>query len=663
MSHELRTPLNSLLILAELLGENTEKNLTPTQVEYARTIQGAGKDLLGLINEILDLSKIESGTVTLDYTEVAFASLQKQIARIFQPVADSRGLSFTIELAPTLPETTWTDEKRLLQVLKNLLSNAFKFTERGGVNISIQPTVSGWSVDHTGLNSADTVISFIVTDTGIGVPTNKHNLIFEAFQQADTGTSRKYGGTGLGLSISRELARLLGGELRLLWSEPNRGSTFALFVPLRSMAIERAAEEGMVDEPERWREPVVSQAPQMQDDREAIRPHEQVLLTVENDPRFASVLLAAARELGIKGIVTARGADTLELTQRFKPSLITLDLHLPDIDGWSVMERLKRNPAMRHIPVLILSAEDDRARGLRSGAIQYLTKPVTPADIRHALMDGIRFARRQVRHLLLVEADSRRRNDMLALIGGDDLQIQIAANGMQALTALKKTRYDCIVLDPALPDIAPDALVESAHRNALNGGVPLILFGLHELPKPDQDRLAMRLNDSAVKEVRSLERLLDETSLFLHRDIARLPARQRQLLEKLHGGAASLQGRKVMVVDDDVRNIFALASVLERNRMEVISAENGRSAIELLQQQPDTDIVLMDIMMPEMDGYETMRKIRRLRQFESLPMIALTAKAMHGDREKCIEAGASDYVSKPVDTDCLLSLMRTWIYR
>jgi HAMP domain-containing protein/CheY-like chemotaxis protein/signal transduction histidine kinase len=669
MSHELRTPLNSLLILAQQLAENSEKNLSPKQVEYAKTIQGSGKDLLGLINEILDLSKIESGTVTLDFTEVSFGGLHNQIERTFRPVADSHNLGFTVEMDTALPTSTWTDEKRLLQVVKNLLSNAFKFTERGGVKMSIGQVNAGWSVDHTGLNSADTVICFSVTDTGIGVSADKQKLIFEAFQQADTGTSRKYGGTGLGLSISRELARLLGGELRLISSELNKGSTFALFVPLRKVEVTANPAEALAEDTDQRRytreprESVTAQPLQILDDRDTVKPNDQVLLMVENDARFASILLAAAREKKFTGIVTTRGADALELVERFKPTALTLDLHLPDIDGWAVLERLKRNPATRHIPVQILSAEDDRARGLRYGAFEYLVKPVTANEIQNALVGIVKFAERKVKDLLLVESDPARQTAINELITSSDVKIKTAASAKELWAALKKKRYDCIVLDLNLPDTSPSKLLEAIQKNEGARDIPIVLYGVSDLPRQEQDRLRALIGKSVVKEVQSLERLLDETALFLHRAVSKLPEGQRKMLEKLYEGSASLEGKKVLVVDDDVRNIFALTSVLERSKMEVMSAENGRTAIELLQQQPDTDIVLMDIMMPEMDGFETMRQIRKLKQFETLPMIALTAKAMKGDREKCIEAGASDYVSKPVDTDQLLSLMRVWLYR
>ncbi|MDB5825437.1 MAG: hybrid sensor histidine kinase/response regulator [Herminiimonas sp.] len=665
MSHELRTPLNSLLILAQQLSENGDKNLTARQVDYARTILGSGRDLLGLINEILDLSKIESGTVTLDFTEVGFNGLHDQIERTFRPMADSHGLGFAVELGAGLPGSTWTDEKRLLQVVKNLLSNAFKFTEHGEVRLCIQPALAGWSVDHTGLNNADTVISFVVSDTGIGVSADKQKLIFEAFQQADTGTSRKYGGTGLGLSISRELARLLGGELRLVLSELNRGSTFALFVPLRTVDAAHPLPLPSSDDVERrhFQRDLTPQPIQALDDRDSVHAGDRVVLIVENDARFAGILLGVARKNNMLGVICARGNDVPEMVERFSPIAITLEMHLPDVDGWTVLERLKRNPMTRHVPVQVMSADDDRLRGLRYGALEYLVKPVTEVEINSVLAGIASFAQRRTRELLLVASDESQRMALEEMLASPDLKIKPVASGKEALAALKKRRFDCMVLDPMLSDMAATGLLKEIDGQESARRMPIILYGLGNAPRNEQDAIRSFANRGLLREVQSPERLLDETALLLHREVSSLPKEQRMLIEDLYEGSASLEGKRVLVVDDDVRNIFALTSVLERNKMEVTSAENGRTAIELLHQFSDTDIVLMDIMMPEMDGFETMRRIRKLKQFENLPMIALTAKAMKGDREKCIEAGASDYVSKPVDTDRLLSLMRAWLYR
>ncbi len=669
MSHELRTPLNSLLILAQLLAENPEHNLSGQQIEYAKIIQGAGKDLLALINDILDLSKIESGSVTLELEDVSFANVGEQVERAFRHVAQSRNIGFSVELAPGLPPSLTTDSQRLQQVMKNLLSNAFKFTQKGRVSVRIAAVESGWSVAHAGLKHAQAVLGFHVTDTGIGLPADKQKIIFEAFQQADTGITKKYGGTGLGLSISRELAWLLGGELRLAMSEPGKGSTFVLYLPLRAPesgqgitsftpdATQRTpAQEGAAD--------ANPQPPAVADDRAAIKPGERTLLIIEDDARFAGILLRAARDKGFKGIVAARGDDGLKLAGEFKPTAITLDLHLPDMDGWVVLERLKRNPDTRHIPVEIISVEDNRPRGLRYGAFEYLVKPVTAESLQKALTDVNKFAEREVKDLLVADGDEQHRNNVLDLIGsGDDVRIEAVASGKDALAAIKKKRYDCIVLDLKLPDIPVADLLEAIQGFDLTRDVPVIVYGMDELPQQEQERLKSLALKGIVKEVRTPERLLDETALFLHRVVSKLPEERRKMLEKLTLSADSLAGKKVLVVDDDVRNIFALTAVLERHKMAVLSAENGRDAIDALGKNPDVDIVLMDIMMPEMDGLEAMRRIRQMKQFESLPMIALTAKAMKGDREQCIEAGASDYVSKPVDTEQLLSLLRVWLYR
>ncbi len=679
MSHELRTPLNSLLILAQQLADNEQGTLDPKQVDYARTIQGAGKDLLALINEILDLSKIESGTVTLELSEVPLDGVREQIDRTFRHVAENRSLGFAVELAPTLPAALCTDEKRLLQVLKNLLSNALKFTENGRVAVNIDLATSGWSPDHPTLNRADMVIGFYVSDSGIGISGDKQKIIFEAFQQADTGTARKYGGTGLGLSISREIARLLEGELRLVASDPGAGSTFAMFLPWRADQRKpddslpaRAAPARLNGEARhaRARRPMPEAQAEsaaypvaVADDRDLVQAGDYSLLIVEDDIRFANILLQAARDKGFKGIVATCGADALDLAKRFVPTAITLDLQLPDVDGWLVLERLKRNPDTRHIPVEIIAGEDHRQRGLRFGAFEYLVKPVTTKSIQAALSAVRKFADLEVKELLLVDSDAAHRQQLISLIGNGDVQIKTAATGKDALAALKRKHYDCVVLNLSLSDMAAAELIEAIQSSEITCNVPIVVYGLDDLPKDEQERIKALAQNGVIKGAGTDERLLDETALFLHRVVARLPEDRRQMLEKLHAGSDGLAGGKVLVVDDDVRNIFALTSALERNKMKVLSAENGKAAIEVLERNPDLNIVLMDIMMPEMDGYETMRRIRQIKAFETLPMIALTAKAMKGDREKCIEAGASDYTSKPVDVDQLLSLMRVWLYR
>lgn len=674
MSHELRTPLNSLLILAQQLAENTERNLSPRQVEYARTIQGSGRDLLALINEILDLSKIESGTVTLDYSEVRFEDVTTQVERTFRPLADSHQLGFDIELSPDLPPTTQIDEKRLLQVLKNLLSNAFKFTERGSVRLTIRVADSGWSVDHAGLNGARAVVAFTVTDTGIGVAPDKQKLIFEAFQQADTGTSRKYGGTGLGLSISRELARLLGGELRLQRSELGRGSVFSLFVPL--VRQDRPAE--VADLSWNAQAPQVLPAPlprtmplistQVADDRESLRAGVPRLMVIENDIRFAEVLLQIGRAHGMQGIIATRGGDALALVSQYQPAAITLDLYLPDVDGWTLLERLKRDPALRHIPVLIISGESDPVRGRKSGAWDYLTKPAE-ADVLSSTIERLAaFAQRKQKNLLLLCADESRVRAITETLANKDVQLKLCSQARDAVAAVRRKHYDCVLVDV-------QACVENGGEEygaellralpaSKSGQVGVVLYGGQSVhPEKLQPQLRELWEQGWLRQARSPERLLDETSMLLHRRVEQLPPALREVIGKLYQGSTSLEGRTVLVVDDDVRNIFALTSVLERHRMHVLTAENGAEAIEALRDEPSVELVLMDIMMPEMDGYETIGRIRSNPLFEDLPIIALTAKAMKGDREKCIEAGASDYISKPVDTDQLLAMMRTWLYR
>jgi signal transduction histidine kinase/DNA-binding response OmpR family regulator len=705
MSHELRTPLNSLLILAQQLADNPQHNLDEKQVEYAKTIQGSGKDLLTLINEILDLSKIESGTVTLDMADLLFSHVRDPIERTFRHLANNRNLSFAVELAPGLPASIYTDENRLQQVLKNLLSNSFKFTEKGSVMVRVMPVDSGWSVGHPVLDGAEQVIGFYITDTGIGVPAAQQKIIFEAFQQADAGTARKYGGTGLGLSISREITRLLGGELQLAFSEPGKGSTFVMYLPLRAPELGQSSHgtlgnnagrftsgapspTGRADKAEwaaqspaasRLSIPAIGKAPpahpfeeaaakkpplfQVTDDRASIRPGERTLLIIEDDTSFAEILLQAAREKGFKGVVAVLGEDGYELAKELQPTAITLDLHLTDMDGWVLLEKLKRNADTRHIPVEIISVDDNRSRGLRYGAYEYLVKPVTLEAIQKALTDVRTFTELRIGDLLIADGDEVQRKNIIELIGNGDVRIKAVATGREALSALKKKRYDCMVLDLNLPDMAVSELIEAIQSNALIREIPVIVYGTEELQKKEQEHLKSLALKGIVKEVRSPERLLDETALFLHRVVAKLPETRRKMLENLHAASDSLTGKKALVVDDDVRNIFALTAALERNKLEVFSAEDGKSAIELLKRNPEINIVLMDIMMPEMDGFETMRQIRRIKKFESLPMIALTAKAMKGDREKCIEAGASDYVSKPVNVDQLLSLMRVWLYR
>ncbi len=779
MSHELRTPLNSLLILSDQLSKNPDGNLTAKQTEFAKTIHSSGNDLLMLINDILDLSKIESGTVVVDAGELHLAELRSYVERTFRHVAESKNVDFNIQLDPRLPRSMFTDAKRLQQVIKNLLSNAFKFTHSGGVSLIVEPAQSGWHSDNDDLNRAQAeagplpdlsgrpvgahagvrgVLAFSVVDTGIGIPADKQQIIFEAFQQADGSTSRKYGGTGLGLAISRELSRLLGGEIRLI-SIPNKGSTFTLYLPqtwtpprsLRKVATaftepqQSSSRESRVKSPEPeasgsglltldsglsvvsprgngsasagpeprakgpepsrvesgelraasqnlpapgsplWtldcgRAPELIPAPlfnEVGDDRDTIRPGDHVLLIVENDLGFARFLLDVAREKGFKGLVTSLGAAALAMTREYKPDALTLDIFLPDIDGWRVLDRLKNDVTTRHVPVCVISTDDSRERALASGAMTFVTKPIQSKDTLELLLESVRdFVSRPIKSLLLVEPDAARRDRILDVIDSEDIQVTSVADGSSAMQMLQERRIDCMVIPPRLADMTPGALAERMEARGGVSPIPVIVFGDGQGSTDPKRRLACepeRTEDDgtwkrfgefcAVRRAHSPERLLDQTTFLLHRHLTKLPAAKRQMLLDLHQSNKVLPGKKVMIVDDDIRNIFALTTVLEEHEMEVVSACNGRDAIKMLQDNPEVDVVLMDIMMPGMDGFETMREIRKVPALKDLPIVAVTAKAMKGDREKCIEAGAWDYLSKPVDTEQMLATLRAWLHR
>jgi HAMP domain-containing protein/CheY-like chemotaxis protein/signal transduction histidine kinase len=688
MSHELRTPLNSLLILAQQLSDNPEGNLSGKQVEFAKTIHGSGSDLLTLINDILDLSKIESGTVTLDVSEYRFSNLRNYVDRTFRHMAEAKHLGFTVDLSENLPTAVMTDTTRLQQVLKNLLSNAFKFTSHGKVALNISLVTSGWSSDHPNLLHADAVLAFSVNDTGVGIPGDKLQLIFEAFQQADGSTARKYGGTGLGLSISRELARLLGGEIRVE-SVVNTGSTFTLFLPYNragfvnyeqtrqpqparlappapvqiQYALTPAAGDGF-DGLDGFENPGAGMAgyDTMHDDRGLIAPGDPSVLIVEDDEPFAQILLDFAREKNFKGIVTHRGDSALSLARDYLPSAILLDIDLPDIDGFTVLDRLKRDPSTRHIPVHVMSSLRERERALRQGAISYINKPVEKEALEENFTRIQKFLLKGKRSLLVVDDEPAQRDAIVALIGDADLRIVAVEDGKSALAALSQGHFDCMVLDLTLPDISGFDLLDQIGKQPSLRDLPIVIYTAQELTKKEVTKLKRYAKTIVIKDARSPERLLDETALFLHRSQASLPELQRKMLEEIHALDGGLAGRKVLIVDDDLRNIFALSSLLERQQMQVSFAENGRDGIEVLEKDPGIEIVLMDIMMPEMDGYDTMRAIRRIPKFKSLPIITLTAKAMKGDRDKCIAAGASDYITKPVDVAQLLSLMRVWLH-
>ena len=666
MSHELRTPLNSILILGQQLSENADHNLSDKQVEFARTIHGAGSDLLNLISDILDLSKIESGTVSVDAEELYLSNLLDTVARPFRHEAEGRALSFELELDPSLGRSIVTDSKRLQQVLKNLLSNAFKFTENGGVRLTASAAAAGWNPEHPILSKASSVIAFEVADSGIGILPEKQKIIFEAFQQADASTSRKYGGTGLGLAISRELATLLGGEIQLR-STPGMGSTFTLFLPQNysgptttvaetDASVRNRSFEAQLRAPERAVETIA-------DDRDNLASGESVLLIVEDDPHYARILLDLAHENGFKALVAQRGADALALATEFNPNAVSLDVFLPDMLGWSVLSQLKQNPLTRHIPVQMVTLDEDRQHGLAQGAFSFMTKPTTVDGLREALSRIKEFTVPRRKQLLVVEDNPAEQLGIRELLSYNDIDISTASKGGEALEFLRNNTCDCVVLDLKLPDMSGFDVLDLLSKDDALSDVPVVVFTGRELSAEEDARLHTMARSVVVKGVESPERLLDETALFLHRMVGDLPPEKQRMLERLHDSDDDIIGRTVLIVDDDARNIFALSSVLERRGMNVVTATTGREAIESLAKAPEVSIVLMDIMMPEMDGYQTMQAIREQATWRRLPIIALTAKAMKGDREKCLQAGASDYLAKPVNTEQLLAALRMWLHR
>ncbi|HWM86706.1 MAG TPA: response regulator, partial [Kofleriaceae bacterium] len=679
MSHELRTPLNSLLILANMMSENGDGNLTAKQVEMSSTIHASGSDLLALINDILDLSKIESGTITVDPGEVQFADLRYYVDQNFRHVADHKKLRFETRVAPELPRAIFTDSKRLQQVLKNLLSNAFKFTERGHVFLEMGVVTDGWGRDIESLNRAEQVIAFAVTDTGIGIASEKQKIIFEAFQQADGTTSRKYGGTGLGLSISREIARLLGGELRVV-SELGRGTTFTLYLPriydsqpvappptrriqvvdvsgavppvVAAAGVAHGLGQVMLED---VRQGDGMAALARQDDRDQISPEDRVLLVVEDDPSFARILLDVGRAAEFKVVVAASGDIALSHVRRYKPSAVTLDLKLPDMDGWTVLDRLKHDESTRHIPAAVITVSEARGRAMRMGAFDYLQKPLQADELATSLRH-LRSFTTEGRRLLLVEDDDAQRESLLDLIGPRDVEVTAVATAREALELMREQRFHCMVLDLGLPDMGGLELLEQL-GDPESRHFPVIVYTGRELSAKEQTQLRRLAETVIIKDARSPERLLHEVSLHLHRRHDDMPDAQRAMLERFHQTVPVLADKTVLVVDDDVRNIFAITSALERFQTRVIYADNGSDGLAMLEKQ-EVDAVLMDIMMPEMDGYEVIQRIRAVERWKSLPIIAVTAKAMGADREKCILAGANDYIAKPVGIAHLLSLLR-----
>lgn len=657
MSHELRTPLNSLLILSRDLAENRNKNLDKDQIESAEIIYKSGNDLLVLINEVLDLSKIEAGKMTVNIENVSLKIITDTIIRDFRHHAEQKGLKLTGTLGNGLPEFIRTDAQRLNQILKNLLSNAVKFTESGSVSINVNKYMEG-------------MVSISVADTGIGIPEEKQMAIFEAFQQADGGTSRKYGGTGLGLSISRELAKLLGAEIKLS-SKQNVGSTFSIILPLELHSKNESHPSNEQNEANRKEDEMYKPKferissflnySSIKDDRDTITENDKVVLVIEDDLDFASILLKQANKKGFKCISAATGEDGLVFAMKYKPHAVILDLKLPGINGHAVLTELKANPSVRHIPVHIISSSERSLETIKEGAIEYLVKPINKNDLEEAFNRIENFVNRKMKNLLIVEDDDNSRIAMRKLIGNGDVQCFEAGTGEEALKMYEKNHIDCIVLDIGLPDMNGFELIYKFEKVKDLSIPPIIIYTGKELTKEENNELHKYAESIIIKGVKSEDRLLDETALFLHRTISNLPESKQVIINNLYDKEAVFHSKKILLVDDDMRNVFALSKILKERGMKVIKAENGKNALEMLETHSDIDLVLMDIMMPEMDGYEAMRRIRSQMKFKHLPIVALTAKAMKDDKQKCIDAGANDYISKPVDVERLLSLMRVWL--
>ncbi len=651
MSHELRTPLNSLLILSKDLSENRKNNLDFIQVESAEIIYKSGHDLLVLINEVLDLSKIEAGKMAINIESVSLKGFTDNLMRDFKHQAEQKRLKLTCTLDKGLPQSIRTDSQRLNQILKNLISNAIKFTEKGSVSLSIN-------------RNSETTLIISVTDTGIGIKEDKQMAVFEAFQQAEGGTSRKYGGTGLGLSISRELAKLLGAEIKLS-SKLNEGSTFSLIIPLEIHPEEQAIRTDTL-KPVSHKLRTANEAefldyPCLADDRSTIIKDDKVVLIIEDDLEFASVLLKQANNKGFKCLSAASGEDGLLLASKYKPQAIILDIGLPGINGHSVLLELKANPNLRHIPVHIISAIERSLKPIKEGAVEYLMKPIKKKDLEETFTKIENFLSRKIKNLLIIEDSENSRKAMRIIIGNGDVKCLEAGTGKEALILFEQNHIDCIILDIGLPDMSGFDLIHKLEKLKGQSIPPIIVYTGKELTKEENNELQKYAETIIIKGIKSEERLLDETALFLHRTISNLPKSKQMIIHNLYDKETVFHSKKILLVDDDMRNLFALSKILTERGMEIIKAENGKNALELLDTHPDIDMVLMDIMMPEMDGYEAMRKIRSQAKFKNLPVIALTAKAMKEDKQKCIDAGANDYITKPIDIERFLSLMRVWL--
>jgi CheY-like chemotaxis protein/two-component sensor histidine kinase len=683
MSHELRTPLNSLLILAQQLYENAEGNLNDKQIRYAKTIHSCGDDLIQLINDILDLSKIESGFISANISPVRISEIANFVETTFKPISEARNLRFRIHTDFALPTAMDTDIQRLNQILKNLLSNAFKFTEKGEVSLKIFQAKKTWRPGVPSLDNASTVVAFSISDTGIGIPLEKQSIIFEAFQQAEGSTSRKYGGTGLGLSISRGLAELLGGTIELE-SQAGRGSTFTLYLPLQSVPntaprevsesikviqqlqldVDGKQMDNLLDQLRNTNEGVTmdivsEMINETGDDRTHIQHDDKVVLIVEDDLRFGKILIDKAHSLNMKAVVATNYLEVFDFINRFTPIAITLDVKLPDTSGWKVIDLLRNDLNYRHIPIHVISGEENRTLALKRGARSFWFKPLGNDMLDLLFNDILNYHQRTVKHIMLVEDNEIDSSQIAKILQDDHIEITIAETGKKALERIQAQPFDCVILDYTLPDVSGAELLRDVHKSK-HELTPVVVYSSKDFNKEELAQINTHASSHITKGVNSIEYLLEETVSHVHINHKNLAPEKRRIIENIRNKEDILTGKHILIVDDDVRNLFALTTVFERFNINAITAESGKEAIKILTENPKIEMVLMDIMMPEMDGYETTQKIRREHKNNTLPIIAVTAKAMKGDRQKCIEAGASDYITKPVKIDQLLSLMRLW---
>jgi CheY-like chemotaxis protein/two-component sensor histidine kinase len=682
MSHELRTPLNSLLILARNLSENGLENLTPDQIESSKIIYNSGNDLLELINDILDLSKIESGKMSLNLDKFRLQDFERNVLSTFNHMIAEKGLKLEIILDENLPEYILSDYQKVTQVIKNLMSNAIKFTQAGTITFRIYQETDHELFNLNSLKIAKKVIAFSVKDTGIGIKEDKQIAVFEAFQQADGSTSRRFGGTGLGLSISRQLVLLLGGEIKLK-SEFGKGSEFTFYIPTKIYQktqnvsiIESEKEEMKSDEIEEIKakqkalEAFLNSKNTIKtflansfDDRMKISKNEKIILAIEPDITFSKTLHKMCNDKGFKFLSATTGEEGIEMAERFLPTAIILDLKLSGISGYEVLEILKEKKFTRHIPIHIISNDEHQTEVLKRGAIGFISKPIDSEKLEEAFATLEDVINKKIKDLLIVEDNSDLRKSIVKLIKSSDVNCTEASSGSEAIELIRQTRFDCMVLDLGLPDMQGTELLNTL-ANQLDVKIPpVIVYTGKELSQEEHAQLKKYSDSIIIKGVKSEERLLDETALFLHRVIDDLPDHMQKIITNIHTSKDDIfKDKKILIVDDDMRNVFALSKILNEKGLKIIKAEDGKKALQLLQENPDTKLILMDIMMPVMDGYTAIREIRKIKEYIKLPIIALTAKAMKEDRDKCMEAGATDYLSKPVDIERLISLIRVWLY-